>query len=90
MRKMNFKRIMLLSAFATTFLISQAPGIELGISTGTNSSFYHSWYSQKSEFQKTNFFNPVEIYFRHNFNRFFGIHSALQFIKKSFFNRCQE
>jgi hypothetical protein len=77
---MNFKIVMSIIA---TALINQVNGNELGVATGINSSFYHSWYSQKSEFQKTDLFNPVEIYFRHNFSRFFGIHSALQFTKKS-------
>lgn len=82
--KIKCIRIMLLPCFlVTTVLNSQAYGNELGISTGINSSFYHSWYSQNSEFQKTDFFSPVEIYFRNNFTRFLGLHSALQYNKKS-------
>lgn len=79
-KKKNFKSVLLIIAMAS---IHQVFGNELGIATGINSSFYHSWYSQKAEFQKTDFFNPVEIYFRYNFNRFFGLHSALQYTKKS-------
>lgn len=58
-------------------------GDEFGVATGVNSSFYNSFITKSTEYQKTNYFSPVEIYFRKDITRFFGIHSALQYTKRS-------
>ncbi len=56
---------------------------EIGIATGLNVSLYKSWYEENSEYQKTDILNPIEITFQKDFTKFLGIHSALQYSKRS-------
>lgn len=56
---------------------------EVGFAIGVNTSMYKPWYENSFNYQKVNIFNPVEITYQKNFCNYFGIHTGLQYSKKS-------
>jgi len=73
---------------AVLFVIFSAinlPADEIGVATGLNTTVYR-FKSQEitySEYQKTDILNPITIAYQKDFTGFFGIHSALQYSKRS-------
>lgn len=63
---------------------------EIGIAVGVNTSTYKPWYENSVQYQKVNILNPFEITFQKNLIKFLGIHSGLQYSKRSICESIQE
>ncbi|HLV30007.1 MAG TPA: hypothetical protein VKY57_00420 [Chitinispirillaceae bacterium] len=63
--------------------VTDTPADEIGLAIGLNSSMYKPWDKNNAEYQKTDILNPIEITFQKNLIKFLGIHSSLQYSKKS-------
>lgn len=72
------------SALICISLLSlNASSDEIGLAIGFNASSFKSFDSDGAQYQKTDYFNPIEINFQKEFNGFIGFHSALQYAKRS-------
>ena len=63
---------------------------EIGIAVGVNTSTYKPWYENSVKYQKVNVLNPIEITFQKNLIKFIGIHSGLQYSKRSISESIQQ
>ena len=66
----------------SVFVIN-TPADEIGVSIGLNTSAYKAPDKNRAEYQKTDFLSPIEVTFQKEFTKFIGLHSALQYTKRS-------
>ena len=86
MNKSNRKLVLLCSAvFSVIFSAINSPADEIGVAIGLNSSVYRFKTQEinNTKYQKTDILNPIEVIYQKEFIKFLGIHSALQYSKRS-------
>lgn len=83
MKKLNFSRQIGFIVILMNLFIINTIADEIGIAVGINTSTYKPWHENSVKYQKVNVLNPIEITFQKNLMKFLGIHSGLQYSKRS-------